>query len=316
MQRFKNILLVYEGAEQGKSTLKRTVNLAAINRARLTVIDVIEAIPRDYQMLITALLPEEIMELAVKEQNERLEHYITPIREAGVRVSAKVLVGKEFLEIIREVLLNNHDLVIKTARGKGGVTDILFGSTAMHLMRKCPCPVWVMKPGQSQPYNRILAAVDLMPADTKENTLNTKIMDLATSLAHLELSELHIVYAWDFPHESLLNAEFGKSPGEIKKWESETHKLHKRYLDHFLKKYTLNKVKYHVHLLKGKASDLIPEFAEKRRIDLIVMGTLCRTGIPGFFIGNTAEKVLHRVDCSVLTVKPEDFISPVTLDEK
>ena len=316
MQRFKNILLVYEGAEQGKSTINRAVNLATINRARLTVIDVIEEIPRDYQMLITALPPEEILALAVKEQNERLEHYITPIREAGVRVSAKVLVGKEFLEIIREVLLNNHDLVIKTARGKGGVRDILFGSTAMHLMRKCPCPVWMMKPGQSQPYDRILAAVDVTASDTKENKLNTKIMDMATSLAHLEQSELHIVYAWNFPPKSYMNGEFGKSLGEIEKLESETHKLHKRYLDDFLKKYALDKIKYQVHLLKGKASDLISELAEKKQIDLIVMGTLCRTGIPGFFIGNTAEKVLHRVDCSVLTVKPEDFITPVTIEEE
>ena len=313
MKRFKNILLVYDGAEPAKSTINRAVNLATINHASLTVIDVIEEIPRDYQMLITALLPEEIMELAVKEQNERLERYITPIRKAGVQVSAKVLVGKEFLEIIREVLRNKHDLVIKTARGNRGVKDILFGSTAMHLMRKCPCPVWMMTPGQSQPYDRILAAVDVSPADTRENTLNTKIMDLATSLAHLELSELHIVYAWNFRHVNFLNGELGKSPGEIKKWESETHKLHRRYLDDFLKKYALDKVKFQVHQLKGEASNLIPELVEKKRIDLIVMGTQCRAGIPGFFIGNTAEKILHRVDCSVLTVKPEDFISPVTI---
>ncbi len=315
MKRFKNILLVYNGTEQGESTLMRTVNLAITNQAALTVIDVIGEPPRDYQMLITALLPEEIMELAVKEQNEHLERYITPIRKAGVQVSAKVLVGKEFLEIIREVLHNKHDLVIKTARGKRGVKDILFGSTAMHLMRKCPCPVWVITPGQSQPYDRILAAVDVSPADTRENTLNTKIMDLATSLAHLGLSELHIVYAWNFRHVNFLNGELGRSPGEIKKWEAETHKLHKTYLDDFLKKHTLNKVKHQVHLQKGKASDLIPQLAENRRIDLIVMGTLCRTGISGFFMGNTAEKVLHRVDCSVLTVKPEDFISPVKIDE-
>ncbi|MBE9520013.1 MAG: universal stress protein [Proteobacteria bacterium] len=194
--------------------------------------------------------------------------------------------------------------------------DILFGSTAMHLMRKCPCPVWMMKPGQSQPYNQILVAVDVTASDTEENKLNTKIMDMATSLAHLEQSELHIVYAWDFPPKSYMNGKFGKSPGEIEKLESETHKLHKRYLDDFLKKYALDKVKSQVHLLKGKASDLVPELAEKWRIDLIVMGTLCRTGIPGFFIGNTAEKVLHRVNCSVLTVKPEDFTSPVTIDEE
>lgn len=100
------------GAKPSKSTINRAVNLATINQASLTVIDVIEEIPRDYQMLITALLPEEIMELAVKEQNEHLELYIIPILKAGVQVSAKVLIGKEFLEIIREVLRNKHDLVI------------------------------------------------------------------------------------------------------------------------------------------------------------------------------------------------------------
>ena len=316
MQRFKNILLVYDGTEEGKSTLDRAVNLVTRNQARLTIIDVIDGIPQDYQMLIAAQHPQEIMEFVVKKQKERLEQYIVPFLEAGLKVTTKVLVGKEFIEIIREVLRNNHDLVIKTARGKGGVRDILFGSTAMHLMRKCPCPVLVMKPGRSRRYYRILAAVDVTPAEAKVNTLNAKIMDLATSLTHLDQSELHIIHAWNIPYESLLKESADKSPREIEKWENKTRKLPKKYLDDFLKKYTLEKVRHQVHLLKGRASELIPELAQKKRINLLVMGTLCRTGIPGFFIGNTAEKVLHRVNCSVLTVKPEGFITPVTLDEE
>jgi nucleotide-binding universal stress UspA family protein len=43
------------------------------------------------------------------------------------------------------------------------------------------------------------------------------------------------------------------------------------------------------------------------------MGTVGRTGIPGFFIGNTAEEVLQTTTASVLAVKPKDFISPVTV---
>jgi universal stress protein E len=316
MQRFKNILLVFDGTEKGKSTLDRAVNLATRNQARLTIIDVIDGLPQDYQMLIAAQHPQEIMEFVVKKQKERLEQYIVPFLEAGLKVTAKVLVGKAFIEIIREVLRNNHDLVIKTARGKGGVRDILFGSIAMHLMRKCPCPVLVVKPGRSQRYYRILAAVDVTPAETKVNTLNAKIMDLATSLTHLDQSELHIIHTWNIPYERLLKESVDKSHREIENWENETRKLPKRYLDDFLKKYTLEKVRHQVHLLKGRASELIPELAQKKRINLLVMGTLCRTGIPGFFIGNTAEKVLHRVNCSVLTVKPEGFITPVTLDEE
>mgnify|MGYP000211081798 CR=1 FL=1 len=45
--------------------------------------------------------------------------------------------------------------------------------------------------------------------------------------------------------------------------------------------------------------------------DLLVMGTLEHRQIPGFFIGNTAEKTLAAVDCSVLAVKPGSFRTPV-----
>jgi hypothetical protein len=34
-------------------------------------------------------------------------------------------------------------------------------------------------------------------------------------------------------------------------------------------------------------------------------------GIPGLFIGNTAEEIIQTTKCSVLAVKPTGFISPV-----
>ena len=75
-------------------------------------------------------------------------------------------------------------------------------------------------------------------------------------------------------------------------------------------------MKHKVHLLKGDATELVPRLTDRNKIKLIIMGTLCRTGVMGFFIGNTAEKVLQQVDCSVLALKPEGFKTPVTLQEK
>jgi nucleotide-binding universal stress UspA family protein len=69
-----------------------------------------------------------------------------------------------------------------------------------------------------------------------------------------------------------------------------------------------------VHLLKGDPAEVIAEFAKTGRIDLIVMGTVARAGIGGLLIGNTAETILQRADCSVLAAKPEGFVSPVELD--
>ena len=66
-----------------------------------------------------------------------------------------------------------------------------------------------------------------------------------------------------------------------------------------------------MYLIKGEAGRVIPEVAAKNEADLIIMRTLSRSGVAGFLIGNTAEKILHRVDCSVLAVKPDDFVTPV-----
>ena len=68
--------------------------------------------------------------------------------------TAKVLGGSPFIEVIKEVLRQGHDLVMMAAEGEGGVEDALFGSTSTHLMRKCPCPVWVMKSGRLTPIRK------------------------------------------------------------------------------------------------------------------------------------------------------------------
>ena len=65
------------------------------------------------------------------------------------------------------------------------------------------------------------------------------------------------------------------------------------------------------HSLRGEARDIIPEKVAELGVDILVMGSIARTGIPGFIIGNTAEDVLNRVECSVMIVKPPGYVSPV-----
>ena len=94
----------------------------------------------------------------------------------------------------------------------------------------------------------------------------------------------------------------------------QTRAAHQQRFDELLGRFNLPELKPRLHLVEGEAGTVIPQLAGKERIDLIVMGTLARAGLEGYFIGNTAETVLQRVACSVLTVKPEGFVSPVILD--
>ena len=93
-----------------------------------------------------------------------------------------------------------------------------------------------------------------------------------------------------------------------------TREAHKRWLTTLLGNHPLEDLQCQVYLLKGEAGRLIPALAKVKKAELIVMGTVSRTGVAGLLIGNTAEKVLRQANCSVLTVKPEGFITPVKLD--
>ena len=53
--------------------------------------------------------------------------------------------------------------------------------------------------------------------------------------------------------------------------------------------------------------------AKQLAADVIVMGTVARTGVPGFIMGNTAETILNQIDCSVLAIKPPGFETPVAV---
>jgi nucleotide-binding universal stress UspA family protein len=66
-----------------------------------------------------------------------------------------------------------------------------------------------------------------------------------------------------------------------------------------------------VTLINGQPEVVLTEMIERKKPDIVVMGTVARTGLPGLLIGNTAEHVLGRINCSVLTVKPQGFKSPV-----
>jgi universal stress protein E len=316
MKRFKNILLFADPSTDVAVSSRWALTLAKQNHARLTVLDVVSPLPRDLQRAITIMTPKELQDIVIKDRLSQLEKLAKQARKKGIRVSTKVLVGTPFLEIIREVLHNHCDLVIKSAESKTTARQLLFGSTDLHLMRKCPCPVWVIKSSKRKLNARILAAVDPDPSNPEANELNALIMDLAISLAKQEGSELHIVYAWKmYVKESYLNFPGSLKPQDAAKMVREERNLHIGRLDELLSNYDLETIDHYVHLLKGDAGQVISQLADKKRVELLIMGTVARTGIPGFLIGNTAEEVLRKVNCSVLSVKPEGFITPVKRDK-
>jgi len=311
MHRFKNILLVLNPEVEGKAALDKALSLARQNEARLTLFSVVEKDPdlRRYPDSVGEIL----LTPAVSERRQWLQSFMPALQGHDIDGKAVAVAGISFLDIIYEVLRERHDLVITTAEEKKGLRVRLFGTTSMHLMRKCPCPVWVIKRAQTRPYARILAAVDPSANDSSRNSLNPLILQLAGSIARKESAELHIVHVWHVLGESYVRNR-GMTEEQIQQARELEKEQHKQRFDDLLGKVDFTRLQPHLHLIEGDPDERIPELAMEQGIDLLVMGTVCRTGIAGFLIGNTAEEVLNQVDCSVLTLKPDGFVTPVTLE--
>jgi len=309
MKLFKNILYVNEPTVDQSSAVERAVTLAETNQSKLTIIDVFPPVAEDYRIDTTDY------------RQKALESLIAPYRKR-LEIRLDVMMGTLFLEVVRAVLRNGHDLVIKTAEDPDFLKR-LFGSNDMHLLRKCPCPIWLMKPREKSNYNTIMAAVDFEPLNptASEQVLNLEILELAGSLALTDSASLHIVHAWEALVEMTMTMR-GYIPYEsIAKHISQEYTIHQKGLDRLIETMrdqigadVYDRLSPRLHLPKGPPKTMIATSAAGLSANLVVMGTVARTGIAGLIIGNTAEAILDQLMCSVLAVKPPGFKSPVKLD--
>jgi len=151
--------------------------------------------------------------------------------------------------------------------------------------------------------------------------LNQEILELASSIALSDSAALHVVHAWDAPQAgfaSLWADDPDATERSIIEGARDEHQNALNKLTQNLRNQIgVEAYEYlspRTHLPRGEAKKAIPELVRELKADLVVMGTVGRTGIPGFIIGNTAEAILDQLQCSVLAIKPSGFVSPVIQD--
>ena len=311
MKRFKSILVAVDTRFEEHPALQWAVRLAEHNQAKLKIVDVVP----EFSWISRLAMPDSdrTQQVLADDKRQNLEAIAGPLREQGFDVTTKVLLGKTSFGIMHEVLRSNHDLVLRVTKGAHSRRTGFFGTTSMRLLRKCPCAVWLVRADAPPRFARVLAAVDPAPHDVAQEIMNKTIMELGQSIAEYENGQFHVVHAWE-----LFGASADESwslPGKLEETVRKAEMEVAAALDNFLSPYKLSHRSDSVHLLHDEIGPghAISELAKKQGIDLIVMGTIARTGVVGALMGNTAEQVLDRATCSVLTIKPNDFISPVTL---
>lgn len=320
MNRFKNILYVLNvQIEEPSASLLRAVSLAKNNQADLTLLYVLPKLSLSARSKEIGIDEQKIQKNVVEHEEANL-HQLAASLDGAFQAKIELRVGKKYIETIRAVKASDFDLVVKEA-DEFSWLDRFLGSDDMHLLRKCPCPVWLMKKNEKPDYDHIMAAVDFETGygDSSNEELNTMIIDLASSLSLSDFASLHVVNVYDVPEAGFISL-WVEQPDKVERelYESE-YRLRKHKMDSLLNdlKHRLGEESYKYvsprsHIVQGMPGRELPKVATDIKADLVVMGTVARTGIAGLVIGNTAETVLSQLQCSVLAIKPKDFVSPVT----
>lgn len=302
MRRFQDILFVdFTTAASMPSAFEEAKRLAAANEAKLTLYGVVPAPPRIQEFLQLGTGKQTLETLVADERRDRLAAFSETLAYPNTTVD--VSVGTPPLEIVRRVIRNDHDLVIVTTDGSEHSA-----ATARRVLRLCPAPVWVLRPKFTGA--RILAAID--PDDDPD--LNRLILELAASQSVRYDGELHVVHAWElYGQSALLGGEYlAASPELLGSLARDAESAHSEAFEATLADASLPSG-FQRHLVDGSPHRAITGLIQLYRIDLLVMGSIGRSGLDRLFVGNTAEQLLKDVACSVLVVKPPAFVSPVQL---
>jgi nucleotide-binding universal stress UspA family protein/quercetin dioxygenase-like cupin family protein len=215
-----------------------------------------------------------------------------------ISVEHRVVRGNAADEVLRAAGVANCDFIVMGTHGRSGLKRALMGSVAESVLRKAVCPVLTVKtPDQPSDGKRDAFRVQTILHPTDFSASSDYAFETACWLAEqyaARLILLHVMPPSSIPapgahvFDPLQSAESQETVRGQFAWPQPRNK----------------KILPEHRLAEGDATDETLALATAADCGLIVMGTEGRSGLNRVLVGSTAERVLRKAPCPVLTVKP------------
>jgi universal stress protein E len=293
MLELNKILVIIESGAEKQPALERAMELAKCAEAEL------ELFVSDYSTYLEDgyyFDPVRARELR-REHGEKtlgvLEQLAEPLRENGLEVSCATAWGNPpYEEIIRRVDELKPDLVIKSTRHHERLTRLLLANDDWELIRYCPAPLLLVKDRSWAGQPKFVASVDPEHSHDKPAALDHKLVRAAAELARVSGGSVHLYHSTHLPPLA------GMYPIESD-YRVDTAKIKDLGAQH-------NVPEDHCYVSDVEITRSLPELVNLIQASVVVMGAVSRSRLDRMLIGNTAEKVLDKLECDVLVIKPDD----------
>ncbi len=306
MNRVQNILVIVDPTNPEHSSLAKAELLARQFKARVELYICDTKAARETRLLAQrAADPSRLLDVNLK---PLLEALAQPMREGGIDVCTELEFAERLVDgLLDRTVRTTADLVIKDTHHHSLLQRTLISNTDWHLIRSCPVPLLLTKPKPWSATPTVVAAVDPGHFNDKPADLDHEILQWSKAIAQRLSGSLHAVHAY-IPLSISATAANVVAPmantltPEALEYEEKEKRKEMRTLT---AQYDIPES--NVHLELGVATDVLIDKAQSLNADLVTMGAIARSGFDRIFIGSTAERVLEKLPCDVLVLKPVNF---------
>ncbi|WP_428772472.1 universal stress protein UspE [Vibrio sp.] len=309
MSIYNKILAVADINKDEQPALARAIQLAEKSRSRSHVTFFLSIYDFSYDMTSMLSIDErDAMRRGVIQQREEwMRSVAKPYVSEDIDFEVKVVWhNRPYEAIIAEVFAGEHDILIKATRKHDVLESVIFTPTDWHLLRKCPCPVLLVKNSDWPEDASILASVHVGSENDTHLDLNDRMVEQLKSLCERLGAKPYLVNAYPV---TPANITIELPEFDPAMYTDAVRGHHLTAMKALRQKHGLNEDQTLVD--QGLPEDIIPQAAESYNAAMVIIGTTGRTGLSAVFIGNTAEHVIDKINCDVLALKPQGYISPL-----
>jgi len=302
---YKNILVVVDPTTEHQPSLDRAAYLARSYGAKISLILCIYDLSYEMTSMLSSEEREAMRQGVISQQQLWVNQLIEKYGDLEIQ-STVTWHNRPFEAIIRHVIEHKIDLLVKSTHKHGKIKSVIFTPTDWHLLRKSPCDVLLVKEHAWPEGGTILTAVNAISEDEDHIDLNKKVIQHATDIAKVVSGKVRLVNGYP---GTPVNIAIEIPEFNLNEYNSSVRKLHLQAMEKIALEFGLDKSSCITE--EGLAEDVIPAIAQELDVELVIIGTIGRTGLSAAFIGNTAEHVIDQLDCDLLAVKPAGFRSPL-----
>ncbi|MBR9829714.1 MAG: universal stress protein [Oceanospirillales bacterium] len=254
---------------------------------------------------------QHAIQAVLRKAEKGLMSHVDKLQQRGLTAGADVYWDRDQAEgIVRKVLRYQPDLVLHAPEHHANPLQRLLSAPDWRLLRQCPAPLLLSKKPHWNDRPIIAAAIDPFHLDDEAAALDHRLLAHAAGLAQQLDGELHVLHVFQtLPHSAIFDEHLVL---DYEALQQRVRAEHHTRIDELIAPYGLSVQDPCVHLLEGELHQLVPQWAQDNQIDVLAMGSQARGFLDRMLLGSSAERLLDKVGCDLLVLKPDSFHCPVT----